>query len=46
MSDNTLQAVQAHCFKCKTKRNMQSPRAVYTKTGRPRQQRRLPDMRR
>ena len=35
MSNDTLQAVQAHCFKCKTRRNMQSPRAVYTKTGRP-----------
>lgn len=35
MSSDTLQAVQAHCFKCKTKRSMQSPRAVYTKTGLP-----------
>ncbi len=32
MSDETL---QAYCVKCKTKREIQNPQAVYTKTGTP-----------
>lgn len=32
MSDDKL---QAYCVKCKTKRDMQDPQAVYTKTGAP-----------
>ena len=34
MNDNT-QPTQAYCFKCKTKRDMLQPQAVYTKTGSP-----------
>lgn len=32
MSDNTM---QAYCMKCKEKRDMSNPEAVYTKTGNP-----------
>ena len=35
MTDDTIQALQAYCFKCRTKRDMQSPQAIYNKAGAP-----------
>ena len=35
MTDSTAIATQAYCMKCKTKRDMQSPQAVWTRTGGP-----------
>ena len=35
MTDNTVQARQAYCIKCKTKREIQNPQAVYNKAGAP-----------
>lgn len=35
MNDDNTQPIQAYCFKCKSKRDMLEPQAVYTKTGSP-----------
>ena len=35
MSEDTVQNLQAYCVKCRTKRDMRNPQAVYTKTGTP-----------
>ncbi len=35
MTDDIVQAHQAFCFKCKTKREMQNPEAIYNKIGTP-----------
>ena len=35
MSETTAAAPPAYCMKCKTKREMQAPQAVFTKTGTP-----------
>lgn len=35
MADDMVQTQQAYCFKCRTKREMQNPVAVYNKAGAP-----------
>ena len=35
MSDASTQTFQAYCFKCKTKRDMRNPQAIYNKAGAP-----------
>jgi len=35
MTDSNVEALQAYCVKCKTKRDLGSPEPVYTKTGTP-----------
>ncbi len=35
MSEDMVQSLQAYCVKCRTKRDMRDPEAVYTKTGTP-----------
>jgi DNA topoisomerase-1 len=35
MSDPSTQTVQAYCFKCKSKRDMQNPQAIYNKAEAP-----------
>ena len=35
MADDIEQTLQALCFKCKTKREMRNPQAVYNKAGSP-----------
>ena len=35
MTDSDSQTVEAYCFKCKTKRDMHNPEAIYNKAGAP-----------
>ena len=35
MSEDRVQSLQAYCVKCRTKRDLRDPEAVYTKTGTP-----------
>ena len=35
MTDSDPQTVEAYCFKCKTKREMRNPEAIYNKAGAP-----------
>ena len=35
MTDASSPALQAYCFKCKTKRDMRNPQAIYNKAGAP-----------
>lgn len=35
MTDSISQTVEAYCFKCKTKRDMRNPEAIYNKIGAP-----------
>lgn len=35
MTEDIVQAHQAYCFKCRTKREMQNPEAIYNKIGAP-----------
>ena len=35
MTDASAQTLEAYCFKCKTKRDMQNPQAIYNKAGAP-----------
>lgn len=35
MTDSVSQTVEAYCFKCKTKRDMHNPEAIYNKAGAP-----------
>ena len=35
MADNIAQTQQAYCFKCRTKREMKRPQAIYNRAGAP-----------
>lgn len=43
MTDSDPQTIEAYCFKCKTKRDMRNPEAIYNKAGAPATRGQCPD---